>query len=150
MTLNWQVLPYSALTRDQLYAMLKLRQDVFIVEQNCPYHDIDGDDVNWLHVLGEQAGRLVAYARLRLTDATGAPIARIGRVIVTVEARHQGVARQLMLRAIDEIHQQAPNRPIALAAQTYLLPFYQSLGFANVGEPYLEDDIPHQDMEWHP
>ena len=147
--INWQVKPFAALTAQELYAVFKLRQDVFIVEQTCPYPDIDGTDTEWLHVLGWQDNQLAAYARIRYPNETYSQ-ARIGRVVVASFARGQQLGRLLMQYCMQNIQQAAPKAMIALGAQTYLLDFYQSLGFVSVSETYLEDDIPHQDMEWTP
>ncbi|RUO37957.1 GNAT family N-acetyltransferase [Aliidiomarina taiwanensis] len=150
MTLSWCIKPFSELTRTELYQVLRVRQEVFVVEQNCPYSDIDDTDAEWFHVLGRAGEQVVAYARLRLDASEHLGVARIGRVLVTENARGKGVARELMQRSMDYIHQHAPGRTIAISAQCYLLDFYRSLGFQNVGEPYDEDGIPHQDMEWRP
>lgn len=150
MTRSWCVKPFSTLTCAELYQVLRVRQDVFVVEQNCPYNDIDDTDAEWLHLLGRQGEQLVAYARLRLDAPEHPGVARIGRVLVIESGRGQGVARELMQRSMDYIHEHAPGRVIAIGAQCYLLDFYRSLGFQNVGEPYDEDGIPHQDMEWRP
>ncbi|CUS47923.1 MAG: ElaA protein [Idiomarinaceae bacterium HL-53] len=146
---NWEVKPFSELTAQELYEVFKLRQDVFIVEQTCPYPDIDGTDREWLHVLGWQHNKLAAYARIRCPNDTYSQ-ARIGRVVVAPFARGQQLGRSLMEYCMQYIQQAAPNAVIALGAQTYLLNFYQSLGFISVSETYLEDDIPHQNMEWTP
>lgn len=148
--IDWQLKRFSELSAQTMHDMLRLRQDVFVVEQNCPYPDIDGTDHEWLHLLGYQQGELVAYARLRLREAEQAqePQARIGRVLVAEKARGQALGRALMVEAMAHIHSMHPKRPIILGAQCYLLAFYRSLGFQSVGGEYLEDGIPHQDMEW--
>lgn len=148
MTPAWHIKPFAELTKTELYAILRARQDVFVVEQSCAYNDIDGDDEQWLHVFAKNDETILAYARLRFENAKQEPIARIGRLLVTMAARHKGLARELMQRCIDHIHATAPNRPIQLSAQCYLIDFYRSLGFVEVGYEYLEDDIPHHDMEW--
>ena len=153
--IEWQLKTFNQLTAQEMHDLLRLRQDIFVVEQNCVYADIDGTDHEWLHLLGtvtqggdECASRLVAYARLRFTTASNEPIARIGRVAVAREARGQALGRALMEQAMAAVHAQLPSRTIVLGAQVYLLEFYQSLGFKNVGAAYMEDGIPHQDMEW--
>lgn len=146
-TLHWQIAPFASLTLQQLYAILRLRQEVFVVEQTCPYLDADGEDQHAIHLWAEDAGgKVVAYARLFLPDS-GHLFARIGRVLTSASVRRQGVGIELMQRAIDWLEQQAPSRPIRLAAQVYLLAFYKSFNFMPIGDEYLEDDIPHQDME---
>lgn len=148
MTPTWHIKSFTELSKEELYAILRIRQDVFVVEQTCAYNDIDGNDDAWLHVFAKNGDAIVAYARLRLENERQEPIARIGRVLVAMQARHQGLARQLMQHCIEHIHTAAPNRVIQLSAQCYLLEFYNSLGFVEVGYEYLEDDIPHHDMEW--
>ena len=147
--IHWQVKAFDALTPAELYEMFKLRQDVFIVEQTCPYPDIDGTDAQWLHVFAWRGDRLAAYARLQRAQAN--PLqARIGRVVVAPFARGEQLGRELMEYCMRYIEQQYTGATIVLSAQTYLLAFYRSLGFVSVSETYLEDDIPHQDMEYTP
>jgi len=145
---DWQIKSFHELNVAEVYAMFKLRQDVFVVEQTCPYPDIDGTDEQWLHVLGWQGEQLAAYARLKFNAHE--PEARIGRVVVASFARGQQLGRELMLFSMRFIQTAQPASKIVLSAQTYLLEFYQSLGFQSVSDTYLEDDIPHQAMEWHP
>jgi len=153
--IEWQLKTFNQLTAQEMHDLLRLRQDIFVVEQNCVYADIDGTDHEWLHLLGtvphpthKHSNTLIAYARLRFTTAASEPVARIGRVVVAPAGRGQELGRALMERAMAAIHSQYPNRTIVLGAQVYLLKFYQSLGFKNVGPEYLEDGILHQDMEW--
>lgn len=136
---------FSELNTLQLHDIFKLRQDIFIVEQNCPYPDIDGTDINWLHLCGFDDEGLVAYARLH---CPGDETSEIGRVVVNQRGRGKNLGRELMKRAVVEILARAPDQPIELNAQTYLLDFYQSLGFKIIGEEYLEDGIPHRLMEY--
>ncbi|MBY6064582.1 GNAT family N-acetyltransferase [Pseudidiomarina sediminum] len=144
---TWQVQRFSDLTTTDLYAILALRQAVFVVEQNCPYQDADGSDERAWHLFARSDdGSLVAYARL-FAPANEAPYSRIGRVISASSVRRQGLGRELMRRAIDWCRSQAPTAPIRLGAQTYLRAFYQSFGFVEISEEYLEDGIPHVDME---
>lgn len=146
-TITWQLKHFDDLSRHQLYAVLALRQAVFVVEQNCPYLDADGADDQCQHLLGYEQDTLVAYARLFI-HPDGQP-SRIGRVIVAPQARGQQLGRELMRRAIREVLQQSTSKQIVIGAQQYLLRFYQSLGFISEGEGYLEDGIPHQDMSYH-
>jgi len=136
---------FDELSVRQLHDILRLRQDIFIVEQNCPYHDIDGTDANWLHLCGYDDEGLVAYARLH---CPGHEISEIGRVVVHQRGRGKSYGRELMERAMVEILARAPEQPIELNAQTYLLDFYGSLGFVAIGDEYLEDGIPHKLMEY--
>ena len=142
--LDWRVVPYAELTLDELYGLLDLRYRVFVVEQECAYRDTDGLDQVALHLFGEREGELLAYARL-LAPGVAYPEPAIGRVITAPEGRGQGFGKALMERAIAEIDARWPG-PIQIGAQRYLDRFYRELGFEPVGEPYLEDGIPHVHM----
>ena len=155
--LRWQSKAFEALSLDELYQILSLRQQVFVVEQNCAYQDADGEDSIAMHLMCFADNSLLAYARVfqRLPAATrdatlahgaSADPHRIGRVIVAPQARGQQLGRQLMERAMRLAFTADANSDIVVAAQTYLLDFYHSLGFINEGAEYLEDGIPHQDM----
>ncbi|WP_404400598.1 GNAT family N-acetyltransferase [Idiomarina seosinensis] len=145
--MNWYLYSFNELSLQQLYQILKVRQEVFVVEQTCPYLDADGADEQALHLFAEDdSGLLVAYARLYVADAQQ-PYSRIGRVLTHAKVRRSGLGRELMQRAIDFLHQQSPTTPIRLGAQVYLMDFYQSFNFKPISEQYLEDDIPHIDME---
>ncbi|RUO18729.1 GNAT family N-acetyltransferase [Aliidiomarina iranensis] len=147
MMLHFATHPFSELSALQVHDIFKLRQDIFIVEQDCPYPDIDGTDTNWLHLCGFDDEGLVAYARLH---CPGDETSEIGRVVVAQRGRGKSYGRELMQRAVVEILARAPAQPIELNAQTYLLEFYGSLGFTVIGEEYLEDGIPHRLMEYRP
>jgi ElaA protein len=142
--LSWRCLPFAELSPDDLYAALDLRIRVFVVEQNCPYRETDGLDREALHLLGEREGKLLATARL-LAPGIAYPEAAIGRVVSCPDARGEGHGRALMARAIEEVQARWPG-PIQIGAQRYLERFYGSFGFEQVGEPYLEDGIPHIHM----
>lgn len=143
---RFEVRPLDALTARELYALLALRARVFVVEQRCAYLDPDGRDLDALHVLGWDGERLVACARVLAPGAGGFDEPAIGRVVVAPEARGRGVARTLMLRAVEAVEARHGAVAIALAAQSHLEGFYASLGFEGSGEPYEEDGIPHLDM----
>ncbi len=140
--MEWTLKPFSALTAAELFEIYKNRVDVFVVEQNCPYHEVDDRDLTAQHLFAKQDGRLAAYCRL--IDEPQA--VRIGRVLVAPHARGQGLARALMAVALDEAGKQHPHKPVHIQAQLYLAQFYQSLGFQTASETYLEDGIPHVDM----
>ncbi|MGM0481140.1 MAG: GNAT family N-acetyltransferase [Pseudomonadota bacterium] len=145
--MNWYLHTFNELSLQQLYRILKVRQEVFVVEQTCPYLDADGADEQALHLCAEDNdGLMVAYARLYVADQHQS-YSRIGRVLTHASVRRSGLGRELMQRAIDYLQQQAPAAPIRLGAQVYLMDFYQSFDFKAVSEQYLEDDIPHIDME---
>ena len=144
--LTFTINQLQQLSSQQLYRILKARCDVFIVEQNCAYPEIDDNDLVCWHLQGFIDNELACYARIipRSQHATGYPA--IGRVLTTKAYRGNQYGRALMMTAIDFCHQHYPSQPIAISAQTYLLNFYQSLGFVPQGEPYLEDGIEHIDM----
>lgn len=148
--LNWIIKSFDELTTKELYQLLQLRQEVFVVEQTCPYLDADGLDDQAFHLYALDAnGSMVAYARLfAANEAT--PYSRIGRVISAGTVRRQGLGRELMRRAIDWCHTHYPDMPIRLGAQVYLRAFYRSFEFREIGDDYLEDGIPHVDMERAP
>lgn len=154
---RWSSKTFADLSLDELYQVLALRQQVFVVEQACAYQDADGEDHLATHLLGYVDSQLVAYARVftalsddheRTTLSHGASheAHRIGRVIIAPQARGAQLGRQLMQRAMELAFSAAPQTDIVIGAQTYLLDFYHSLGFVDEGDEYLEDGIPHQDM----
>ncbi|GGP49213.1 GNAT family N-acetyltransferase [Shewanella saliphila] len=148
MTLTWLDVGFDQLNVELLYSLLQLRVDVFVVEQNCPYPELDGKDkhVHTRHLLGlNDLQEVVAYSRV-LAPNISYPQASIGRVAVAKSARGQGVANQLMQRAITIAKQRWPDDHIQIGAQDYLRHFYQQLGFVVNSEVYLEDGIPHLDM----
>lgn len=144
--LTFTINQLQQLSSQQLYRILKARCDVFIVEQNCAYPEIDDNDLVCWHLQGFIDNELACYARIipRSQHATGYPA--IGRVLTTKAYRGNQYGRALMMTAIDFCQQHYPSQPIVISAQTYLLNFYQSLGFVPQGEPYLEDGIEHIDM----
>ncbi|QSX34030.1 GNAT family N-acetyltransferase [Shewanella avicenniae] len=146
--MQWQSLRFEELSTQTLYELLRLRVDIFVVEQQCPYPELDGKDYHpeVRHLLGyDDAGALVAYAR-QLPPGLSYPDASIGRVLVNPEFRKQRAGKALMLEAIARCQQYWPQQNIQIGAQLYLADFYQSLGFTPVSNSYLEDGIPHIDM----
>lgn len=144
--LHWRWFRFAELGVEPLYELLALRSRVFVVEQNCPYLDADGIDRHAWHLLGrDDAGGLQAC--LRVVDP-GAKFAEpsIGRVVTSPDARSRGLGRPLMSEGIRQCEALWPGRDIRISAQAHLARFYGSLGFEAVGEPYLDDNIPHQDM----
>jgi len=138
--LSWRCARLDELDARTLYAVLRLRSEVFVVEQACVYLDPDGQDLQAWHLLGlAEDGRLLAYARL--LDGP-----KIGRVLTAPQARGQGQGRALMLEALAECARRWPGQAVSLQAQAYLQGFYASLGFAPVSAVYDEDGIPHIDM----
>ena len=145
--ITWQDLHHAELTVPQLYALLKLRCEVFVVEQTCPYLDVDGDDLvgENRHLLAWRGDELVAYARILKSDEEFEPVV-IGRVIVSSAARGEKLGNQLMQRAVASCQQHWPQKAIYLGAQAHLQNFYASFGFQPVTEVYDEDGITHIGM----
>lgn len=140
------------LTPRQLHDVLRLRVDIFVVEQACPYPEIDGRDPQARHLLvsapsesSEGDAELAACLRLLRPQAPGEPL-RIGRIVVAPAWRGTGLGDYLMRAALAEARRIAPNHPQALSAQAHLTAFYAGHGFSPVSETYLEDGIPHVDM----
>ncbi|WP_426058729.1 GNAT family N-acetyltransferase [Hymenobacter sp. B1770] len=146
MTLHWTIKPYEDLTLNELYELLRLRVEVFIVEQNCVFQDLDRQDDQAYHLLGHtEAGELAAYARLFDAGISYEEVA-IGRVIVSPAQRRHGLGQELMRQAIAHCEVLYGPQPIKIGAQQYLERFYQGFGFVQCGEGYLEDGIPHIPM----
>ena len=148
MTIEWQIKPFKALSRTELHDALSLRSEVFIVEQNCVYQDVDGKDPLALHVIGTFDKQIVAYARL-FKPGDYFENASIGRVVVKKLYRDKKYGHLLMKKAIEGIASQLGENKITISAQLYLKKFYESHGFIAIGETYLEDDISHIRMIKH-
>ncbi|HEY9107546.1 MAG TPA: GNAT family N-acetyltransferase [Roseateles sp.] len=144
--MRWTCLRFDELTVRQLHDLLKLRSEVFVVEQNCVFLDIDGLDPKTWHLLGTgDDGRLLAYTRL-IPPGVKAPDALIGRVVTSPAVRGGGTGRALMAESVAQCERLWPGRAITLHAQAHLERFYGSFGFMQSGEPYIEDGIPHLEM----
>lgn len=140
-------LSFEELSTALLYEMLALRQTVFVVEQNCPYLDCDGLDLQAWHLIGRDAsGQLVCYTRLLPEGVPYPGYTSIGRVLSAPSARGTGIGKVLMEESIKRCVQLFGPKPIKIGAQTYLLKFYESFGFQSTGEAYMEDGIPHTKM----
>ncbi len=139
--MEWQLKPFDALTPGELYSLLALRSDVFVVEQNCVYLDADGLDSVALHLWHPGTPHALAVARL-LPPGSIYPEASIGRVATAGSVRRTGLGRALFQRALDEVAQRWPG-PVRIMAQSYLTKFYADFGFLIQGEEFLEDGIPH-------
>jgi len=133
---------FSELNTQELYAILQLRSEIFVVEQDCVYQDLDGKDKKALHVLGIKHNKIVAYTRI-FKPGDYFEYASIGRVAVAQDERKYGYGREIMHASIKAIKRAFGVSQIKLSAQTYLLKFYGDLGFNPTGEGYLEDGIPH-------
>lgn len=144
---SFTCLPFDALSAPVLYEILALRQEVFVVEQNCPYQDCDGKDLQSWHLMGrDESGKLLCYTRLLPKGLAYPDHASIGRVVSSPSARGMGLGKTLMVESIKMCRQLFDNQDIKIGAQTYLLQFYVSFGFQSTGEEYLEDGIPHTKM----
>ncbi|MGZ3694847.1 MAG: GNAT family N-acetyltransferase [Bdellovibrionota bacterium] len=144
-SLTWQWSSFSELSNEDLYETLKLRQRVFIVEQNCAYLDCDGLDQKSFHLIGRDGRALLAYLRV-LPAGLKYPEASLGRVVTAPEARGTGAGKALLYEALRQIDMQWGKIPLRISAQAYLQKFYEDFGFRVEGAPYLEDNIPHIEM----
>ncbi|CAA0145068.1 putative acyltransferase with acyl-CoA N-acyltransferase domain [Tenacibaculum maritimum] len=145
MLMDFIIKKFSELTTIELYQILQLRSEVFVVEQDCVYQDIDGKDEQALHVIGIKEGKIIAYTRLFDSGAYFSTPS-IGRVVVKKTARKYGYGHDLLKASIIAIHKHYTITTITISAQVYLQNFYESHGFLKVGNEYLEDGIPHIKM----
>jgi ElaA protein len=143
--MTFHLKPFPELTLSELYDLMQLRAEVFVVEQNCAYQDLDGKDKEALHLCGYFHGELVAYARL-LAPGVSYKECAIGRVVVSPRYRGKSFGIELMKRAMEECQKKFKTEVIIISAQKYLEKFYTGLGFISEGDTYLEDDIPHVKM----
>ncbi len=145
MTINWTLKKFDELLPAELYTILQLRSEVFVVEQNCVFQDMDNKDQQCYHLMGWRDNKLIAYTRL-VPPYVAYTFPSIGRVVTSPAARADGVGRLLMEKSIAEIYILFGQQPIKIGAQLYLHKFYSSLGFQQTSEIYLEDDIEHVEM----
>ncbi|MGD6959459.1 GNAT family N-acetyltransferase [Rossellomorea aquimaris] len=143
--MNWKLKSFNELSTHELYGILLVRTQVFVVEQHCPYLEVDGKDLHSYHLYKEENGEVVAYSRL-LPAGVSYEEASIGRVLVKDEYRGKGLASELVKRGLDFIHDELGERTVRIQAQEYLREFYGSYGFRAVTKTYLDDGIPHIDM----
>ncbi len=133
---------FNELSLKELYDLLQLRSEVFVVEQDCAYQDVDGKDQDALHVLGYDDGQLSAYTRI-IEPGAYFDVCAIGRVVVREPHRGKAYGKLIMQASMDACRDKYKSDQIKLSAQTYLVPFYNEMGFVEEGEEYLEDGIPH-------
>ena len=145
MNLSHSVKSFQELSNDELYAILRLRSEVFVVEQNCPYQDLDNKDQTCYHLMLHDSGQLVAYCRLLPAGVSYREIS-IGRVISAPTHRGTGVGKVVMELGIQFCSELFGEGTIRIGAQVYAKGFYSAMGFVEEGEEYLEDDIPHVEM----
>lgn len=144
---DFTCLPFGLLTPYELYEIMALRQEVFVVEQHCPYLDADGRDLDSWHLMGRNPQRqLVCYTRLLPKGLAYKDYVSIGRVVSSPLARGTGAGKMLMQRSIEMCRHLFGDEPIKIGAQTYLVRFYEGFGFRSTGEEYLEDGILHTKM----
>lgn len=146
MTIEWKIKAFEALSVHELYDILQLRSQIFVVEQNCVYLDLDGKDKIALHLFAEYDGKVVAHARI-FKPGISFDNASIGRVVVDANYRDRKWGHDLIREAIAGIKLHFDESKITIGAQLYLKKFYESHGFVQSSEMYLEDDIQHIEMK---
>lgn len=134
---------YTDLTTDELYNILKLRAEVFVVEQDCPYQDLDGRDRNAWQIWVEDNGEVIACMRVFMYDET---YSQIGRVVTSLKVRGTGVGKMMVQEGVRTADEKYPGCPILIHSQDYATGFYEKFGFRITSEPFMEDGIPHREM----
>jgi ElaA protein len=147
LTVQWQTLSFTQLSLENLYAVLRLRQEVFVVEQNCVFLDLDNLDQQAIHMLCLAGQKVLAYQRCIAPDP-GSSESLLGRIVVCPTMRRQQLGRELVQRGIEHNLLRWPGSDIRISAQARLQSFYASLGFVAEGNEYLEDNIPHKQMRF--
>ncbi len=145
MIINWECKPFNTLTPDELYCILKLRIEVFVIEQNCIFQDCDDKDQESYHLMGWQNNKLVAYTRLMPAGLAYEEVS-IGRVVTLPSVRNSNIGKKLMYNSIEKLQELFGKLPIKIGAQLYLKRFYESFDFIQCSEIYLEDGIKHIKM----
>ena len=146
MEITFKIKRFNELSTLELYSLLQLRSEVFVVEQNCVYQDVDGKDDNAIHVLGFLDNELASYSRI-FDKGIYFEEASIGRVVVSPKLRDKKLGHDLMQVSIAAVKEHFNEHNITISAQEYLKKFYESHGFVQTSEMYLEDDIPHIQMK---
>ena len=141
----WRFAHFGELAPREVHDLFQLRVAVFVLEQNCPFQDVDGADLDAWHLMGRSGGKLQAYCRL-LAPGVKYPEASIGRVATAQEARGTGLGKVLMAEALRRAGQMWPGGPIRIGAQARLEKFYEGFGFRRASDEYIEDGIPHIEM----
>ncbi|MEP2024130.1 MAG: GNAT family N-acetyltransferase [Reichenbachiella sp.] len=139
-----QIKKFHQLSLDQLYQLLKLRVEAFVVEQECPYPELDNADQNAVHFIVEKEERVIGY--LRLFDLKN-DSSKISRVVTAKDHRGEGISRKLVEAALSQVKKENKTNSVVLQSQEYLTDFYASFGFEKTSDVYLEDNIPHVDMQ---
>ena len=146
MKISFKIKRFNELSTSELYSLLQLRSEVFVVEQNCVYQDVDGKDDKAIHVLGFLDNELASYSRI-FDKGIYFEEASIGRVVVSPKHRDKKLGHDLMQVSIAAVNEHFKEHNITISAQEYLKKFYESHGFVQTSEMYLEDDIPHIQMK---
>jgi len=144
--INWSFKKFDHLTPNELYSVLQLRNQVFVVEQNCVFQDADDKDQGSHHLMGWNGGMLVAYSRIVPLGIVYDSFPSIGRVVTSPKMRKTGIGKVLMHQSIEELQKLFGKSSIKLGAQLYLKKFYESFGFVQSSDVYIEDGIPHIEM----
>ena len=145
--MHWQTLTFSELSQEQLYAILRLRQQVFVVEQNCVFLDLDNLDQGAIHMLCLEGEKMRAYQRC-IAPHSNSHDSLLGRIVVCPDMRNKQLGKKLVQRGIEHNLLRWPGSDIRISAQAHLQRFYAALGFNSEGGEYLEDGIPHQQMRY--
>ncbi len=143
--MEWNVKKFEELNTRELYDIIQQRIDVFVVEQNCSYPELDGKDINAFHLFATDEGSLAAYTRILLPGVSFDEVS-IGRVLVNMSYRGEGLGEELMKKTMEFVTENLKEKAIRISAQEYLIEFYMSLGFETASDIYMEDGIPHVDM----
>lgn len=145
-SITWSIKSFNELTLEELYDMIALRVEVFVIEQNCPYQDLDGKDKLSFHLLGKDINNTIVATLRILPQNVSYPEVSIGRVVTSEKIRDWKKGHDLMTTAMDFITEKFPNENVRLSAQTHLVNYYGKHNFTETGKEYLEDGIPHSEM----
>lgn len=145
MNIEWHIKEFHQLSLDELYGILNLRNEVFVVEQNCVYLDTDYKDQHSLHIFLKDGKEILAYSRVYTSDTNKGEIS-FGRILVKSSSRKRGLAKELLKRTLKCIEDTYGIKPVRIHAQCYLSKFYEEFGFVKSSEEFLEDGIPHVEM----
>lgn len=142
---HYKIKEFSDLSLNELYEILKLRQDIFVIEQQDPYNDLDNIDQKSIHLFYQENDNIVSYARI-IPPSNSNSNAVIGRIVVDINYRNKGLGKKIIKESIDFCHNSYPNSQIKISAQQNLAKFYETLGFKQCSEPYYDSKIIHIDM----
>lgn len=144
--MNIEIKKFEELSIYELYEILKIRAEIFVVEQECPYNDVDGKDIKSTHIMIKNNGKIEGYLRV-LPPGISFESSSLGRVLIKEEGRKKGLGKILLKEGIKHVFQVYKENVITIGAQAYLIDFYKSFGFEPISEIYLEDNIPHLNMK---